>query len=98
MQFLRSNFVDITKLQQFLMQKSFINEKSVGFLPFSSLKNPMQQLSQVGVGEFQSFWENSLSFLKNLLEFFQSLSFFSLSFFSNVQKKACFMIYQTIRH
>ena len=34
------------------------------------------------------FYRNSLSFSENLLEFFQSLSLFSLSFFSGGQKKA----------
>ena len=39
-------------------------------------------------GEILSFRIICLSFLENLLEFFQSLSFFPLSFFSDVQKKS----------
>ena len=45
---------------------------------------------QEGVGGFESFWKISWVFLENLLEFFQSLSFFTLSFFSGGQKKPAY--------
>ena len=76
-----------TKLVLFFKQKSLLMEKTGFFPTIFILKNVRRNYVRKELADMRVFFENFLSFLEDLLEFFQSLSFFPLSFFLGRPKK-----------